>query len=543
MSDSDEEPMHLSESESEESDLEEYVSDSSEEEEDLEVEGNWVLCDENSPPPPRFDFVGNPGPTFALQSDPKIIDFYQLFIDNEFVNIIVEESNRYAKQMGKDTSKSWTAITHDEIHIYLSIKILQGITKKPTERMYWTSSETFETPIFAKLMSFRRYSEIQMVLHFADNEAYDRNSHPQTKLNKIWPIFENFNNKCGSLYIPERDITIDESLMLYKGRLSWRQYLPLKRARFGIKIFCLCESKSGYLFASIIYTGKGTIICPQYENCPVSTQIVMALIEPLLNMGYCLTTDNYYTSPNLADVLVTKKTDIYGTVRSTRKEMPQEIATKKLRVGETISFQRGKIMTMKWKDKKDICLLSTVHNSQIIDTNKTGRDGHAVRKPKVVLDYNDTMGGVDRMDQHIHDYPVTRKRGKKFYKKIFHHIFDLAIWNAYVLYTKNGGTKSNLDFRKSLVEEIIEKHLKCSKKLGRPPVDKGPLRLIERHFPKHIPPTDRKATPTRCCVVCCSRRDEKGKKIRRETRVFCQECNVGLCAVPCFELYHTKKDF
>jgi hypothetical protein len=66
------------------------------------------------------------------------------------------------------------------------------------------------------------------------------------------------------------------------------------------------------------------------------------------------------------------------------------------------------------------------------------------------------MGGVDLLDQKMQDYPVTKKRGKKYYKKVFFHLFDICIWNAFVLYKKNGGQKSNLEFRKTLMEEIIQ---------------------------------------------------------------------------------------
>jgi len=44
-----------------------------------------------------------------------------------------------------------------------------------------------------------------------------------------------------------RDISVDESLMLWKGQLGFRQYIPIKRARFGIKSYELCESGSGYI--------------------------------------------------------------------------------------------------------------------------------------------------------------------------------------------------------------------------------------------------------------------------------------------------------
>jgi len=165
-----------------------------------------------------------------------------------------------------------------------------------------------------------RYESLKRNLHFCNNETFDRNTHPNPKLCKIWPIYEIINNKCSSLYIPERDITIDESLMLYKDRLGWVQYIPLKRARFGIKLFLLCESQSGYLFSFIIYTGKGTVITDKYNDLPVTSQIVVTLLDPLLDQGYCLTTDNYYTSPQLANFLVSHKTDTYRTVRKNRKD-------------------------------------------------------------------------------------------------------------------------------------------------------------------------------------------------------------------------------
>ena len=51
----------------------------------------------------------------------------------------------------------------------------------------------------------------------------------------------------------------------------------------------------------------------KYQHLPISSQIVMTLLEPLLGKGYCLTTDNFYTSPQLAELLLSHKTDCYGT--------------------------------------------------------------------------------------------------------------------------------------------------------------------------------------------------------------------------------------
>lgn len=332
--------------------------------------------------------------------------------------------------------------------------------------------------------------------------------------------------------------------MLYKGRLGWVQYLPLKTSRFGIKFYFLCESKSGYLFSSIIYTENGTIMSVKYKKMQITSQVVLSLLDPLLDQGYCLTTDNFYTSPQLADYLIKHKTDTYGTMGLNRREiLPKEIQQKKLKKGEIIAAQRGKVMVMKWRDKKDVGLLSTIHNTEQVKTNKNDKDDNIIIKPKVVIDYNDAMGGVDRLDQHLRDYEIIRKRGKKYYKKIFFHLIDLCIWNSFILYQKNGGTSDNLKFRKSLIEDLIIKYSdKHISKRGRPKTP-GPLRLTERHFPEYIPPTEKKQNASRLCAVCSNIRDSKGKKKRKESGYYCKPCNVGLYAAPCFMVYHTKINF
>ena len=40
---------------------------------------------------------------------------------------------------------------------------------------------------------------------------------------------------------------------MWKGKLLLKQYIPLKRARFGMKMFSLCL---GYLWNSYVYLGK-----------------------------------------------------------------------------------------------------------------------------------------------------------------------------------------------------------------------------------------------------------------------------------------------
>ncbi|GFW14942.1 piggyBac transposable element-derived protein 4 [Trichonephila clavipes] len=85
-----------------------------------------------------------------------------------------------------------------------------------------------------------------------------------------------------------------------------------------------------------------------------------------------------------------------------------------------------------------------------------------------------------------------------------------------------------------MVEESIQKYSdrdNCSDP-GRPSSTLNPLRLTAHHFASHIRPNPIKRELQRQCAVCCSRKDANGKKIRNETRIWCKDCEVGLCLEP-----------
>src|SRR6218665_265623 len=137
-----------------------------------------------------------------------------------------------------------------------------------------------------------------------------------------------------SSYIPNENVAIDESLLLWKGRLSMKQYIPLKRARFGIKIYALSESDSGYIWNAFIHIGTAMQLREAVDGLK-SSRIVLTLAEDLFGKGYCIFLDNWYSSPALYRQLALNKTDAVGTVRLNRKNMPLDLK-KKIKRGETI---------------------------------------------------------------------------------------------------------------------------------------------------------------------------------------------------------------
>jgi len=100
-------------------------------------------------------------------------------------------------------------------------------------------------------MTRNRYLQILRYLHFANNEEIE--NHP---LKKVKPVIDDLRKKFSNSILPGKNLCIDESLVLWKEKLKFKQYLPLKRNRFGIKLFELVDCKIGFLIDFIVYTGS-----------------------------------------------------------------------------------------------------------------------------------------------------------------------------------------------------------------------------------------------------------------------------------------------
>lgn len=339
----------------------------------------------------------------------------------------------------------------------------------------------------------------------------------------------------------------------WKGRLSFRQYIPSKPDRFGIKLYTLCESRNSYICDFDVYTGSDYNPDPtaevSEERLGHSYHVVLGLLRrcAFLNKGYSLYVDNYYTSPTLFDELCAEDTSCVGTVRTNRKEVPKALKLK-LKRGDTVFRQRNNLLAMKWVDKRDVCMLTTKHGPTMTVTNKQDRDGNQIIKPTCVLDYNAHMGGVDTSDQMVKYYNFTRKT-LKWWVKLFFHLINLAVTNAYLLYRKhntNPRPLTHYKFRTQLANELTACHVPAKRpKKGRRSDKDNESRLNERHFPALIPVAEgaKRKHASRRCVACnknTGKRRVPGVPDRRkETSYWCPDCQKPLCVDSCFRRYHT----
>jgi len=126
-----------------------------------------------------------------------------------------------------------------------------GHVRKGNIQDYWSTDPLLATSIFRKIITRNQYLQILRYLHFTNNEEIE-NHH----LKKVKPVIDDLRKKFSNSILPEKNLCIDKSLVLWKGRLKFKQYLLLKRNCFGIKLFELVDCKTGFLIDFIVYTYK-----------------------------------------------------------------------------------------------------------------------------------------------------------------------------------------------------------------------------------------------------------------------------------------------
>ena len=121
---------------------------------------------------------------------------------------------------------------------------------------------------------------------------------------------------------------------------------------------------------------------------------------------------------------------------------------------------------------------------------------------------------------------------KKWWKRVFFHLLDVTMVNAFVIYKPSRHHKvTHLAFMVDVVKGLLQK---SGTDLGIErnfPGTITPFRLIGRnHFPE---PTGKKLD---CCL--CSNRRTKWKQSSYQ----CESCKVTLSIYPCFRNYHKFKN-
>ena len=139
--------------------------------------------------------------------------------------------------------------------------LYMGIARLPKIELYWSNKHELIRQHVAEVMPLVRFQQILRYLHLNDSEhqvgANQPGYDPLYKVSKMLDIVTpNFDHE----YNLNESISVDEAMIPFKGRLSFKQYVKDKPVKHGIKVFVLADGKYGYIKRSQIYTGKNSVL-------------------------------------------------------------------------------------------------------------------------------------------------------------------------------------------------------------------------------------------------------------------------------------------
>jgi hypothetical protein len=302
--------------------------------------------------------------------------------------------------------------------------------KKDNLKDYWSTDPTIATPVFSQTMSRNRFEAIWQAWHFNDNSQIKTDS---SRLFKIETVYEYLLQKFRSVYSPEKELSLDEGMIPWRGRLRFRTYNPGKITKYGILARMLREAKTGYISNMEIYTAQGKKL----------NDTVMSVLENNLGAHHHVYQDNFYNSVNLVGNLLKHKIRVCGTMRPYRgipKDLEKE--AKELKRGQSSFRRKGDILVQIWKEKRLVRRISTIHDSKHVNTGKIDRKtSEEINKPNCIVQYKKYMKGVVRADQYLSYYSLVRKT-VKWSKKVVLFLLNCAWFHSFLIYkTLNKGLK------------------------------------------------------------------------------------------------------
>ena len=217
-------------------------------------------------------------------------------------------------------------------------------------------------PIFNKTVSRQRFQYVLRVLRFDDAE-YRRQYRSDDKLEPIRECFDLWVNTLRDGNVPGSMLTVDEELVTFRGRCPFKQYIPSKPGRYGIKFWILSDSKLSYVYNMETYIGKKPIAGREVN---LGERVVLGLLEGIDAAGRSVTCDNFFTSLSLARKLLAKNITLVGTIRKNEPDPPpgEMVSTKERKQFTTIFWFQQDCMIVSYcpKGNKIVNLLSTLHS-------------------------------------------------------------------------------------------------------------------------------------------------------------------------------------
>jgi hypothetical protein len=331
------------------------------------------------------------------------IQAIKFFINDEIIALLVTETNRKALQiLERDITRQsrrlsqWQPTDAYEMHKFLALLMWMGQVRYPSLDWYWAKDNLYTNSFASNIMTKNRFLLLMRLFHFSN----DNLATPGERFCKISPLIDLLKTSFQQYRTPGSKITVDETMIPFRGQLAFHEFISGRKHKYGIKMLKSCDPV-GYTYNLSIHQGK--------EAASRAENAVFQLCEPYLDQGRVIVTDGYCTSLPLAEKLIDRKTHLLGTVGKNRKHLPKSVVSKKLQKGETVGRENNKgIVVFKWKDKRDVLMLSTCHGLEFITTHTEEAD-----ETKLIIGHHDKDFGIDLSDQLV-SYCLELRRSLKW---------------------------------------------------------------------------------------------------------------------------------
>lgn len=481
----------------------------------------WKYC-----PPPKNNRIRRhnivrhiPGVKGLAKNANSVEESWNLFFPDSILEQIVTYTNIYLDRIRPkfDRSRDARPTSLTEIKALIGLLYLAGVHQSSHVNIkdLWAMDGT-GIEYFRLSMGMNRFYLLLRAIRFDDITTRAMRQSVDN-LAPIRSFFEDFVRRCQDYYELNNYVTIDEMLESFRGRCRFRQYIPNKPAKYGLKIIALVDSNTYYSYNLEIYAGKQPNGPYHVNNSACS--VVERLIRPISGSGRNITCDNWFSSIPLAeDLLNNHNLTMVGILRKNKREIPPIFVQKlKERPNESSIFGFKKNMTLvsyKPKANKIVLVISTMHNDDSIDTDC------ARSKPEMIKFYNSTKGGVDTVDQMKGKYSVSRN-SRRWPLTIFFSVLNIAGINSQIIYASNTNAKIvRREYLKCLSKALIYKYMLERVQIKNIPMHvKVRIREITNAIEEPVQKTSN--APGRCAFC--------NWKKNRKTSNLCNECQSYIC--------------
>ena len=157
--------------------------------------------------------------------------FFKLLLTEQFIQDLVTKTNEYAEKTinasyplrCRSNLADWKDVTVDEMRKFIGIVFVMGLVSLPSYKKYWSRDLIYKNHFFRNVMSRECFKCIMRFLHFGDQPKFE-----DDRLAKIRMILDHFNKVISEIITPDKKLSLDESMMLWCGRLVFRQHIKNK---------------------------------------------------------------------------------------------------------------------------------------------------------------------------------------------------------------------------------------------------------------------------------------------------------------------------